>query len=303
MNCTIAVSHFFANVSLACDGFAKVEPSDLLIEKQVQISRKNHHTKSIYAPVDYEKAVNIASKPIFRDIPMAALKELIELSQIHTPEITFCIICQVCAGLRPSEALNLRQDTSPLGPSIYVSLSGSSVMNVEFNLRQELVLRSDNIRVGGIKKKRVQQMPSKFIEDFMKGKAFHEYYLKGKEYELDYSPMFFCRNGKAMTYDLYQEKFQNLVYKYLRPAMLNSSEPKLQIFGHRLQTEELSPHSLRHSFTVKLVLLKTSVEMLQYYRGDTSPESASWYLNNKGELDKLASAAHEDALSKIIQQP
>ena len=49
----------------------------------------------------------------------------------------------------------------------------------------------------------------------------------------------------------------------------------------------LSPHVFRHWFTVQLVLSGINEPgTLMAFRGDTSPESALTYINNKGELEK-----------------
>ena len=59
------------------------------------------------------------------------------------------------------------------------------------------------------------------------------------------------------------------------------------LYGRTLMEQSLSTHVFRHWFTVQLVLSGIKEPgMIQFYRGDKSPESAITYLNNKGELEK-----------------
>ena len=56
---------------------------------------------------------------------------------------------------------------------------------------------------------------------------------------------------------------------------------------------------MRHWFTVQLVLRGENIAGIQYWRGDTSPQSAFEYLQNKGDLVRELRTADE-RLTKIL---
>ena len=69
-----------------------------------------------------------------------------------------------------------------------------------------------------------------------------------------------------------------------------------------LMKDRLSPHALRHYFSVALVLAGENATQLQYYRGDNSPESAYVYLANKSELIHQYQLVSERLLSEMIEK-
>ena len=298
--CVSAVSNFFANVAVGCKALSTIVPEDIMQEEWVKANKKSEKVKKVYLPLYQKKSLQKVTRPILRDIPVKAMDKLVELSFVHEPDIAFAMICGITAGLRPSEAMNLRRDTSPLGPGILVTYQGTTPTAVELDLQKELMLRSDGVSTGGIKKERIQKVYPPLIPLFLKGKWFHEQYWANKKYEANYGPMFINRTGKAMTYKTYLQKFQKLVDVHLRPALLQSDDPALHVLGQRLTTEKLSPHALRHFFTVLLVLNGEDIAQIQYFRGDSSPESALWYLQNKGALIQSVGNAHETALSAML---
>jgi len=96
--------------------------------------------------------------------------------------------------------------------------------------------------------------------------------------------MFLNKYGKAMTYGVYYDRFASLVKNHFRPAMLQSDDPELRIYGQLLCENTLGLHSLRHWYSVLLVLNGEDIAQIQYLRGDRNPESAFLYLQNKGDL-------------------
>ena len=70
------------------------------------------------------------------------------------------------------------------------------------------------------------------------------------------------------------------------PIMLEDEDPQVVNYGHLLQENRISPHILRHWFSVKLTLYGEDVAGLMNWRGDKSPESALTYLMDKSELEK-----------------
>ena len=89
-----------------------------------------------------------------------------------------------------------------------------------------------------------------------------------------------------MTYYDYWHRFRILINEHVRAKLLKHKDPECQLYGQLLYENNLSPHSLRHFFTVQLVLMGEDIAGIQYWRGDSSPESALTYLQNKGDLVK-----------------
>jgi integrase len=160
-------------------------------------------------------------------------------------------------------------------------------VKIAIDLTMERPLRSDNVIVGSIKKERIQHVPSLFIQPFMTCyRIYEDYMATNKKREPDYLPFSVNRSGKAMTYDAYRKRFEKIVQEMI-PIYLNTDDPELVIYGRILMERPISPHIFRHFYTVQLVLSGVSdVGELMSMRGDSSPESALTYLQNKGELEK-----------------
>ena len=109
--------------------------------------------------------------------------------------------------------------------------------------------------------------------------------MEGRKYEAEYGALTINKQGKALTYDNYYIKFQNVI-KDVIPELLNSDDPEAVNYGHLLHEKNISPHIFRHWFSVKLTLFGEDVSGLMYWRGDKSPESSLTYLQNKGDLEK-----------------
>ena len=73
-------------------------------------------------------------------------------------------------------------------------------------------------------------------------------------------------------------------------------------FAHLLDSYSWAPHTLRHCFTVQLVLEGLDVAQIQFYRGDKSPESALTYMASKGELMTQIKDVHQHAIEALGRQ-
>jgi integrase len=217
------------------------------------------------------------------------------------PEVAFAICVQAFAGLRPGEVCNVRQECSPLGNGLSITSVNGTVKKVEIDLSAEYVLRSDGVRCGGIKKERRQRVYPAFLPAFCKAYEFHRKNMRGG-FELEYCPMFVGSNGMAMTYADYRGRFQYLVTEYVRPTLLNHDDPECRLYGQLLCENKLGPPALRHWFSVQLTLMGEDIAGLQYWRGDSSPESALVYLQNKGDLINELSAANEMLADFMISE-
>ena len=88
---------------------------------------------------------------------------------------------------------------------------------------------------------------------------------------------------------------------YFIPVLLSSGDPELRIYGQKLCENTLTPHSLRHWFTVQLVLRGAALNEVQYWRGDSNPQSALEYLQNKGDLARELKETDTRLLALLMQ--
>ncbi len=152
-------------------------------------------------PVFAVEYIQTPKKPLNRDIPEKAFFLLFDhIVQNHT-DILGLVIASAFAGCRPGEAVNIRCENSPLGPGIRFTTINGGVVKIEIDLTQEMVLRSDNVIVGNIKKERIQRVPRLFIPAFVKCYKIYEEYMVNRKREPEYMPFSTNRRGKAMTYE------------------------------------------------------------------------------------------------------
>ena len=288
--CVSSVTSFFRKLCREYDGYMAVSIDQLYIEKPAHSIRGRGRKK--LAPAFRVRGIP-ENRRIFRDIPTKVFALMLNQAFRYVPEIAFAICAQAFAGLRPGEAMNLRQEISPLGAGITITVIDGALKSAEFDLTREYALRSDGIICGKIKKERRQKVYPAFLSAFATAYERHRKYLATKQFESAYCPMFVNSQGKAMTYANYLGRFKHLVENCLRPALLKHEDAECRLYGQLLYENSLGPQSLRHWFSVALVLMGEDIAQLQYWRGDTSPESALSYLQNKGELMRELAAANE----------
>lgn len=224
---------------------------------------------------------------IFRDIPNSAFEMLFAHIAEYHKDLLMVVALGAFVGLRPSEACNVRREDSPLGAGILFHQSEGETFKVEIDLRREMPLRSDLKPTGRIKKERMQAVPYIFLEVFLDTYNNYMSYLEGKRYERDYGPLNLNKQGKALTYAVYYQRFRRIIREEMIPIFLKSDDAEVVFFGHLLQEHNISPHIFRHWYTTQLVLSGVSeISELMSARGDKSPESAWVYLQNKGEIAK-----------------
>lgn len=296
--CVFTITGFFRKLCRSYEGYMKISPKDLYSEKTV-FSKHGKAQKKLTPNFKIRTAPTV--KTILRDIPTKVFQVIVNQAFRHTPEIVFAICLQAFAGLRPGEVCNVRQECSPLGSGLIITAIDSVVKRVEIDLSAKYVLRSDRVRCGGIKKIRRQQVYPAFLPAFCKAYEFHKKLLRDN-YEQDYCPMFIGSHGMAMTYHDYKSKFQQLITAHVRPELIRSNDPECHLYGQLLCENNLAPHALRHWFSVQLALMGEDVAGMQYWRGDSSPESALVYLQNKGDLIKELSAANDMLANFLISE-
>lgn len=261
-----------------------IKTSDLL----KRVNRRDKHGRAIKVKIPKFKVIHNGSKrAIYRDIPNKAFWKLFNHIAAQHKDMLGLIMLSAFAGLRPSEACNVRLMDSPLGPGILFDMVNGEVQKIQIDLLTELNLRSDMVSVGKIKKERMQPVPDIFLEVFFEAYTLYMKYRAGKMFEKEYGPFTVNRNGKAITYENYRQKFHTIMSKEVIPLFLEDTDPDVVLFGRILLQHRLSPHVFRHWYTVQLVL--SGIEepgVLMHWRGDSSPESVLRYLQDKGELEK-----------------
>ena len=281
--CVRAVTGFMANLSRAYEGYMRVDRDALYREESYRSTRGEWKIRRV--PDFQIRGISQASRP-FRDLPSKAFEILLPLAFRYAPNIAFAMTLQAFAGLRAGEALNVRQESSPLGAGIRFTEVDGVLVSAEIDLTETYALRSDGKRVGSIKKPRKQEVFYPFLGAFQTAYQYHLTVLKKTPFEKEYAPMFPNSRGMAMTYDSYLKQFRELVRKRFIPPLLKSGDPELRLYGQKLCESSLTPHSLRHWFTVQLVLRGATISEVQHWRGDSNPQSAFEYLQDKGDLAK-----------------
>lgn len=295
--CVRHVTYFFCN--LAIDFDTKISVDDLVVYEEVKSNHRKSETVKRYLPLYVPKRPHSRDGALLRDMPISAAKRLIDLAMTHDPMIAFPMALQLYAGLRPGCAMNVRQADSPISstPGIKLSYTGSAISGIEIDLTHEYVLRSDGISVGKIKRERVIEVYSGFLDELVPIFNFHKKLLAITPCESAYKPMVIGRNGKAMTYSTYSKRVKQLLHERLKPECELVKE--WQAFGQLLDSYSWGPHTLRHCFSVQLVLEGLDVAQVQKFRGDHSPESALAYLAGKRALTDTVHRAHENAINLL----
>ncbi len=279
--CVCAVIAFFRKLRQKFGNSVLLKSEDLFTETTVY-NKYGKPKKKIY-PSFQVKGIPKNSEP-FRELPTKAFRILLNLAFRYAPDIAFAICMQAFAGLRAGEVCNIRQEGAPMGSGLIFTRIESRTIKIEIDLTRELMMRSDGVVCGKIKKERIQCVYPPFLEAFVSAYEQHKRYLATSNYEKEYCPMFINNYGVAMTYDNYARRFKSLVDNHFRAVLLESDDPECRIYGQLLYENSLTLHSLRHWFTVQLTLKGEDIAQIQYWRGDKSPESAFVYLQNKGDL-------------------
>ena len=299
LKCIGAVTAFMANLVWKFGGHMKLSRQDIYRDEIAydRNGRRYHRAVPLFQAVGMP-----VRRRIFRDIPYKVFEILIPMAFRYSRDIAFGLCLQAFAGLRAGEVLSVRQECSPLGKGITFTEIGGRVVKAVIDVEQEVLIRDDDVEVSMIKKERLQGVYPAFLKAFCKAYEIHKEYLSGRTFDRDYCPMFINRNGEAMTYESYRIRFHDLVNNHLRPYLIQSADPELRLYGQLLYENQLGTHALRHWFTVQLVLRGEDIGAIQYWRGDSSPDSAFEYLQNKGDLTRELEAAGDRLVELLISE-
>lgn len=296
--CISTVVSFFDKMIYRYGNNVKMKRNDLYEEK----GKYSRNGKFIRKKIPAFQVYGVEEhRSILRDMPTKVFEILLKLSIAHYPDIALAIGLQAFAGLRPGEVCNVRQVINTQGPGILLKYKCGELTNVQIDLRHEYPMRSDGVNCGGIKKERLQAVYPVFLQAFETLYNLHLEYLKTCEYEADYTPLFVNSKGMAMTYDDYYGRFRSLTDDYLRPYLLKSEDAECRIYGQLLCENKISPHILRHWYSVQLALRGEDIAQIQFWRGDNNPQSAFVYLQNKGDMIKELERANQ-FLSELMME-
>ncbi len=280
--CISTIMDFCENFIEQTHGKCHIKKSDLYKEITTRNKRGELIKKKIPA---FDVMYCSRPRSIFRDMPNSVFNLFMNQIINNHKDILMLVALSAFAGLRPAEACNVRRVDSALGPGIRFVTQNGEITDIILDLKKELNLRSDLKTVGSIKKERIQRVYPAFLESFMECYRNYMDYMEGRKYEADYGALTVNKQGKAITYDNYYQKFRQVIAE-LVPILLSDEDAEVVNYGHLLMENNISPHILRHWFSVKLTLYGEDVAGLMYWRGDSSPLSALTYLQNKGELEK-----------------
>ena len=297
--CVYAVTSFFRKLRWKFGSHVVLKNEDLFTEKTVY--NKYGKSKKKKLPAFQVRGVPKSEEP-FRELPTKAFRILLNLAFRYASDIAFAICLQAFAGLRAGEVCNVRQEGTPEGNGIIFTRVEGRTVKIEIDLTRELMMRSDGVVCGRIKKERVQCVYSPFLEAFVAAYEHHKQFLSANPYEPNFCPMFINERGMAMTYDDYSRRFKVLVDNHFRAVLLECDDPECRIYGQLLYENTLTTQSLRHWFSVQLVLHGEDIAQIQYWRGDKSPESAFAYLQNKGDLIRELESVNEFLAEILIDE-
>ena len=182
-----------------------------MLEK-TDVKNKQNERVVVYKTPFPVQIIETNSPTVFRDIPNKVFWILLKLSQVIYPQITLAIALQAFAGLRAGEICNIRQAVCPTdGGGISTRLVGGKMQRFRINLKNQYVMRSDGVYVGGIKKRREQYVYSKFLPILDQLYNKHVEWLEQQEIDKGYFPLFVNQKGLAMTVQDYREKYTYVV--------------------------------------------------------------------------------------------
>lgn len=297
--CVRSVTTFFRKLRRKYGSHVKLCEADLVLEKTIY-NKYGKPGKTI-RPAFQVRGIPKRGET-FRELPTKAFKILLNLAFRYAPDIAFAICLQAFAGLRAGEVCNVRQERSPIGNGLIFTRIEERVTKVEINLLRELPMRSDGVVCGRIKKERLQCVYPSFLNAFAAAYEHHKRFLSAHSFESEYQPMFINGKGMAMTYDDYSRRFKALVENHFRPNLLECDDPELRIYGQLLYENSLTPHALRHWYSVQLVLRGEDIAQIQFWRGDRNPESAFAYLQDKGDLSRELETTNEYLAEILMAQ-
>lgn len=238
--------------------------------------------------ISHEQEIEL--KHLWRDMPAELIPKLIRTAQIYDPEMVLAITLGYRAGLREGEICSIRDEGSLFGKSILCDKLMGECRGITIDLTKDFILRPDGVETGNIKRKRRQVTYNKYVHEIYEAYRKHREIISNKP-RRDTLPLFVNRKKnrstgyyEAMTTEGYHKRM-NALMKRLLPQLATDPNPVMQQFYLEMLGHSWGAHSLRHLFTVNLVVYENvDLPTLKLLRGDKSDEAAEAYLRNKGLL-------------------
>lgn len=242
-----------------------------------------------------KKTENHKNQIVIRDCPEFFVDALLEMARKYDPEVYILVALSIYAGLRPSEACNMRMLDSIYGPGYeFVSvIDEGEIETMSLCLKLDVMahkrmLRQDHVKVGGIKSPRVVDVYGPFLEKLLN--AINEYlqYTKDRKREIT-KPLVvgkYKTGGyhKAMTYNNYHRRFKRLCNQYVFPYLAKQGVMQ-EWYVQKLKSGKYGPHMLREYFTCRLVKEGVKWAQIMTYRGDKNTQSAVIYVLKGGAFE------------------
>lgn len=246
----------------------------------------------------YELAIYSTKSPpkykVIRDSPKFFIDKLLEAASWYDLDLFMLMSLQIYAGLRPSEAVNVRMTSSCYGPGIIFEYAFNGAINsICIDLSKAAInrpMRSDLIHVGYIKKPREVNVYPGYVN------ALFDIYTRyiahscnrNRESMMPLVTNSTTKKGfnMAFTYDNYRKRFKSLCENYVFPSLINDGGER-RIYAEKLMQSKYGPHMLREYFTCRLFEAHVPWSQIMELRGDSDPNTVVLYLLQGGALKKL----------------
>ena len=253
---------------------------------------------------EYEIQMSLGEKGkiyrVERECPDFFVNLFLEKAKLYKPNCWIAATFSYYAGLRPSEVLNLRHESSIYGSNFeIVRNSDYQLCGMVLDFRKpsnQIPLRSD-MTYDNIKRLRFQAIPPRHL------KPLWNAYLSYKKMTINWireeqGPLILQnrRSKKAVpsgahlgyNYRNYRDDFKIICEKYVFPELIKLGG-KEAIYAKKMMNSSYGPHMFRHSFSENLVNEGARWNEIMEYRGDSpnNPDTAAMYILKGGGMQSV----------------
>ena len=253
---------------------------------------------------EYEIQMSKGEKgPVYRverECPDFFVDLFLKKAKLYKPNCWITASIQYYSGLRPSEVLNIRHESSIYGSNFsIVRNSDYQLCGVAIDLRlpsYQIPLRSDKKR-DNIKRLRFQTIPPKHLKPLWNAYLTYQRMTINSVRE-EYGPLILQKRRSqsavptgahlAYNYRNYHDDFKKICEKYVFPELLKLGG-KEAMYAKKMMNSSYGPHMFRHSFSGNLVKEGAEWNEIQEYRGDSpnNPNTAAMYILKGGGVQSV----------------
>ncbi len=258
---------------------------------------KDEKTKRLVSNIQNELIIEMTrskpEKPLLRACPEYFIDSFLKYSKRYKPNCWVAANFSGVTGLRPAEVLNLRHPCSEYGTNIDITRQEGIIVAISIDIRKEeweRPLSSNNTPVGRIKRPRLVGVYPKYLKSFEDAYDTYlkmtQFYEREKQGPLIVQKRVTHKTEKHMAYNYqnYYMDFKEVCQKYVIPELLEmGGEP--EYYAKQLSNSRYGPHMFRHAFSCRLADEGAAWNIIQFYRGDKTPDTAAGYLLNGGAFD------------------